>query len=85
MMLFRMLLILVSVWKYKYRPIVYQLSRLLYSWCIGLFYKNVGILLGDCLTREELMGSYLEVVWPWRIKWGLFTGGGEVGFGGYWY
>ena len=25
---------------------------------LGVFYKNVGILLGDCLTREELMGSY---------------------------
>jgi len=24
---------------------------------LGVFYKNVGILLGDCLTREELMGS----------------------------
>ena len=29
---------------------------------LGVFYKNVGILLEDCLTREELMGSYLEVV-----------------------
>jgi len=48
-----MLLILVSVWKHKYRPIVYQLSRLLYSWCIGLFYKNVWILLGGCLTVKN--------------------------------
>jgi len=29
---------------------------------IGLFYKNVGILLGGCLTREEIVGSYLEGV-----------------------
>ena len=27
---------------------------------LGVFYKNVGILLGDCLTREELMGSYSQ-------------------------
>jgi len=27
---------------------------------IGLFYKNVGILLGGCLTCEELSGGYLQ-------------------------
>ena len=27
---------------------------------LGVFYKNVGILLGDCLTREELSGGYLQ-------------------------
>ena len=25
---------------------------------LGVFYKNVGILLGDCLTCEELSGGY---------------------------
>ena len=56
MMLCRMLLILVSVWKLKYRPIVYQLSRLLYSWCRGLFYKrdvDITLRVSDC---EGLVG-----------------------------
>jgi len=26
----------------------------------GVFYKNVGILLGDCLTCEELSGGYSQ-------------------------
>jgi len=34
--------------------------RTQYITSIGLFYKNMGILLGDCLTCEELSGGYLQ-------------------------
>jgi len=33
-----------------------HMSTLIYFWCRGLFYKKVGILLGVCLTCEELVG-----------------------------
>jgi len=29
------------------------MSTLLFSWCRGVFYKNVGILLGGCLTVKN--------------------------------
>jgi len=31
-----------------------------YVTSIGLYYNNVGILLGGCLTCEELSGGYLQ-------------------------
>ena len=52
---------------------------------IGRFYKNMGILLGGLSDCEELVGVTWRVSDLWRIKWELLTGGGEVGFGGYWY
>ena len=37
-------------------PYVYQLPTIIYFWCRGKIYKNMGILLGECLTCEELVG-----------------------------
>ena len=58
-----------------------KLSKLLITWCWGGFFKNVGILFGVCLTCEELVGFYLEVLWLCEeIVVGLLTkdGGGLV-------
>jgi len=36
------------------------MSTIIHFLCRGLFYKNVGILLGDCLICEELSGGYSQ-------------------------
>ena len=49
------------------------MSTLIYSWCRGLFYKEVGRLwrVSDC---EELVGVNWRLSDSVKNWWGLFTG-----------
>jgi hypothetical protein len=44
-----------------------------------MFYKNVGILLGVCLTCEELVGGYSQGRWILFYKVSFFKRIGKAG------